>query len=149
VRIEGERRFDAPPEAVYRALTDPKEMAEAFSAIERIDAERDEWTVTARPPFPGGFRLRFSVRLEELREPEHARLLAWGKSLGGRISIESSFDLEPDGAGTIMRWSAEIDAAGILSGLSSQPLGPAATHQADRALERLDRALGAKSPKAR
>ena len=59
MRIEGERRFDAPPEAVYRALTDPDEMAEAFSAIERIDAEREEWTVTARPPFPGGFRLRF------------------------------------------------------------------------------------------
>lgn len=149
MRIEGVRRFDAPPEAVYRSLTDPDEMAEAFSAIERIDAEPDEWTVTARPPFPGGFRLKFSVRLDDLREPDHARLLAWGKSLGGRISIESSFDLEPDGAGTIMRWSAEIDAAGILSGLSSQALGPAATHQADRALERLERALGAKSSKAR
>ncbi len=149
MRIEGERRFGAPPAAVYRALTDPDEMADAFSAIERIEAERDEWTVTARPPFPGGFRLKFSVRLEELREDEHARLLAWGKSLGGRISIDSSFDLEPDGAGTLMRWSAEVDAAGILSGLSSQALGPAATHQAERALERLDDALGTKSSRAR
>jgi carbon monoxide dehydrogenase subunit G len=98
--------------------------------------------VTARPPFPGGFRLRFSVRLEELREPEHARLLAWGKSLGGRISIDSSFDLEPDGSGTAMRWAAEIDAAGILSGLTSQALGPAAGHRAERELERLEQALG-------
>ena len=145
MRIEGERRFDAPPGAVYRALTDPEEMAAAFSAIERIDAEREEWTVTARPPFPGGFRLRFSVRLGELREPEHARLLAWGKSLGGRISIDSSFDLEPDGTGAIMRWAAEIDAAGILSGLSSQALGPAASHQAERALERLNEGLLARA----
>jgi carbon monoxide dehydrogenase subunit G len=145
VRIEGERRFGAPPDAVYRALTDPHEMANAFSAIDRIEAERDEWTLTARPPIPGGFRLRFSVRLEDLREAEHARLLAWGKSLGGRISVDSSFDLEPDGGGTLMRWSAEVDAAGILSGLSSQALGPAATHQAERALERLDDALGARA----
>ena len=145
MRIEGERRFDAPPEAVYRALTDPDEMAEAFSAIERIDAEAGEWTVIARPPFPGGFRLRFSVRLDDLRQDEHARLLAWGKSLGGRISIDSSFDLEPDGSGTAMRWAAEIDAAGILSGLSSQALGPAASHQADRALERLDEGLVARA----
>ena len=85
MRIHGERRFDAPPAAVYRALTDPDEMAAAFSAIERIDAEDGEWTVIARPPFPGAFRLRFSVRLDELRESEHARLAAWGKSLGGRI----------------------------------------------------------------
>jgi uncharacterized protein len=141
VRIEGERRFDAPPEAVYRALTDPSEMAKAFSAIERIDAEsEDEWTVIARPPLPG-FRLRFSVRLEDLREPEHARLLAWGKSLGGRVSIASSFDLQPDGNGTHMRWSAEVDAAGIFSGLGSQALGPVATLQAERALDRLARGL--------
>lgn len=137
MRIQGERRFDAPPEAVYRALTDPHEMAEAFSAIERIDAEAGEWTVIARPPFPGGFRLRFSVRLDDLRQDEHARLLAWGKSLGGRILVDSSFDLVPVGAGTLMRWAAEVDAAGIFTGLGSQSLGPAATRQAERALDNL------------
>jgi carbon monoxide dehydrogenase subunit G len=93
--------------------------------------------VIARPPFPGGFRLRFSVRLEDLRQDEHARLLAWGKTLGGRISIDSSFDLEPDGEGTLMRWAAEVDAAGIFTGLGSQSLGPIATHQAERALDNL------------
>jgi carbon monoxide dehydrogenase subunit G len=141
VRIHGERRFDAPPGAVYRALTDPDEMAAAFSAIERIDAENGEWTVIARAPFPGAFRLRFSVRLDELRESEHARLAAWGKSLGGRISVDSTFDLEPDGQGTSMRWQAEVDAAGIFSGLGSQALGPVATQQAERALERLEKGL--------
>jgi carbon monoxide dehydrogenase subunit G len=141
VRIHGERRFDAPPGAVYRALTDPDEMAVAFSAIERIDAEEGEWTVIARPPFPGAFRLRFSVRLDELREPEHARLVAWGKSLGGRISVDSTFDLEPDGSGTTMRWQADVDAAGIFSGLGSQALGPVATQQAERALERLEKGM--------
>ena len=116
-------------------------MAEAFSAIERIDAEDGEWTVVARAPLPGAFRLRFSVRLDELRESEHARLVAWGKSLGGRISVDSTFDLEPAGSGTTMRWQAEVDAAGIFSGLGSQALGPVATQQAQRALERLEKGL--------
>lgn len=145
MHIEGQRRFDAPPEAVYGALTDPDAMAEAFSAIERIDVEAGEWTVIARPPFPGGFRLRFSVRFDDLREPEHARLSAWGKSLGGRISLTSAFDLEPDEGGTLMRWTAELEAAGIFSGLGSQALGPAAKHQAERALDRLDRGLRVKA----
>jgi len=77
VRIHGERRFDAPPGAVYEALTDPEQLAEAFSAIERVDAGEDEWTVVVRPPVPG-LRLKFSVRLEDLRDGEHARLRAWG-----------------------------------------------------------------------
>ncbi|HEY7707129.1 MAG TPA: SRPBCC family protein [Gaiellaceae bacterium] len=143
MRIQGERTFEAAPEAVYRALTDPDELSRAFSAIERIEAASDEWTVVARAPVPGAFRLRFSVRLEDLRDPEHGRLLAWGKSLGGRISVDSTFDLEEDGAGTHMRWAAEIDAAGIFSGLSSQALGPVATGQAERALDRLAKSLPA------
>ena len=137
MRIQGERHFDAPPGAVYRVLTDPEAMEEAFSVIERIDPGPDEWTVTARPPFRGGFRLKCSVRFDELREPEHARLVAWGKSLGGRITVDSSFDLAPDTDGTHMRWVAEIDAAGIFTGLSSQRLAPVATNQAERALDRL------------
>lgn len=145
MRIEGEKRFEAPPEAVYRSLTDPDAMAAAFSAIERIDSEGNEWAVVARPPFPGGFRLKFSVRLEDLRETEHARLRAWGKSLGGRISVDSSFDLEPDGEGTRMRWDAEVDAAGIFSGLGSQTLGPVAKQQAERALDQLAEGLAARS----
>ena len=138
MHIEGERRFAAPPDEVYAALTDPERLGAAFSAIERVDAAGEDWTVVVRPPVPGGFRLKFSVRLEELREPEHARLRAWGKSLAGRIAVDSSFDLEPDGAGTLMRWTAEVEAHGLFSGLGSQSLGPVAKHQADRALARLE-----------
>jgi uncharacterized protein len=141
VRIEGERRFDAPPKEVFRALTDPELMEDAFGAIERIDADGDDWEVRVRAPVPGAFKLKFSVRLEDRREPEHARLRAWGKSLGGRVAVDSSFDLEPDGAGTRMRWQADVDAAGIFSGLGSQRLGPVAQQQADRALERLGRSV--------
>jgi carbon monoxide dehydrogenase subunit G len=139
VHIAGEKRFAAPPDRVFESLTDPDRLGAAFKAIERVDVEAEhEWTVLVRPPVPGGFRLKFSVRLEELREPEHARLRAWGKSLAGRISVDSSFDLEPDGTGTLMRWTAEVDAAGLFSGLGRQALGPVAKQQADRALAQLE-----------
>jgi carbon monoxide dehydrogenase subunit G len=53
------------------------------------------------------------------------------------VSVDSSFDLEEDHAGTRMRWEAEVDAAGLFSGLGSQALGPVTTHHAARALSRL------------
>ena len=139
MHIEGERRFDEPPNEVYRALTDPDALESAFSVIERIDADRAEWTVVVRLPIPGSFRIKLSVHLEELRRAEHARLRASGKSLGGRISVDSSFDLEPAGTGTLMRWTADVDAAGIFRGLASQALAPVAKQHADRTLERLVR----------
>jgi carbon monoxide dehydrogenase subunit G len=141
VQINGERRFEAPPAQVFRALTDPEELGAAFSAIERIETAGNEWTLVVRPPVPGRFRLKFSVRLEELREPEHARLRAWGKSLGGRVSVDSTFDLAPASGGTLMRWSAEVDGAGLFSALGSRSLAPVATAHADRALGRLARNL--------
>jgi carbon monoxide dehydrogenase subunit G len=137
VHIEGEKLFDAAPEEVYRALTDPEALESAFSVIERVEADGPKWTLVVRLPVPGGFRLKLSVRVEELREPEHARLRASGRSFGGRISVDTSFDLAPDGDGTLMRWSAEVDAAGIFSGLGSQGLAPVATKHAGRALGRL------------
>jgi uncharacterized protein len=139
VHIEGEKRFDAPPAEIYRALTDPEALESAFSVIERVEAEGPRWTLVVRLPVPGGFRLELSVRLEELAEPEHARLRASGKSLGGRIAVDTSFDLSPDGDGTLMRWSAEIDAGGVLRGLGSQSLAPLAKQHAERALDRLVR----------
>ncbi|MDQ3778009.1 MAG: SRPBCC domain-containing protein [Actinomycetota bacterium] len=137
MRIDGERHFEAPPRDVFRALTDPALLEDAFSAIEQVDASGDEWEVRVRPPLPGAFSLKFSVRLEEQREPEHGRLRAWGKSLGGRLSIDSSFDLEAAPNGTRMSWKADVDAAGILSGLGNQRLGPLAKQQAERALDRV------------
>jgi carbon monoxide dehydrogenase subunit G len=141
VHIGGERHFEARPEEVYRALTDPDALGAAFAAIERVEAVGDDWTVVIRLPFPGGFRPRFSVHLDELREPQHARLRARGKSLGGRISVDSTFDLAPVSGGTLMRWSAEVDASGLASGLGSQSLGAVATKHADRALDRIARSL--------
>jgi carbon monoxide dehydrogenase subunit G len=141
VHIGGERQFEAPPEEVYRALTDPNGLAAAFAAIERVEVEGNDWIVLIRLPFVGGFRLRFKVGLDELREPEHGRFGARGKTLGGSISVDSTFDLAPAGNGTLMRWTAEIDATGLFSGLGSQSLGAVATKHADRALARIARNL--------
>jgi carbon monoxide dehydrogenase subunit G len=141
VHIEGEKRFDARPEEVFRALTDPNELNAAFAAFERVEPEGGHWTMVVRLPVPGGLRPKFAVHLDELREPRHARLRAWGKSLGGRISVDTTFDLGPDRGGTLMRWRAEIAGAGLLSGLGSQSLGAVATKHADRALDRIARSL--------
>jgi carbon monoxide dehydrogenase subunit G len=139
VHIEGEKRFAAPPAEIYRALTDPEALENAFSVIEHVEADGPRWTLVVRLPVPGGFRLMLSVHLDELREPEHARLRASGKSLGGRIAVDTSFDLAPDGEGTLMRWSAAIEAGGVFRALGSQSLAPLAKQHAERSLDRLVR----------
>jgi carbon monoxide dehydrogenase subunit G len=138
VRIEGTRRFRAPRERVFTALTDPHELSELMSGVQRVEvASEDEWIAVVKPPFGRGLNLKLDMHVTDRREPEHARLVAWGKSFGARISVETEFELSQDGEGTDMTWSAEVRLAGLLGGLGGRTLEPAARHQAERALDRL------------
>lgn len=138
MRIEGTRRFRAPRERVFTALTDPHELSELMPGVQRVEVESaDEWIAVVKPPFGRGLNLKLDMHVTDRREPEHARLVAWGKGFGARISVETEFELSQEGEGTHMTWSAEVGLAGLLGGLGGRALEPAARQQAERALDRL------------
>jgi carbon monoxide dehydrogenase subunit G len=138
VRLHGERRFQATRERVFRALTDPYELSELMPGVQRVDVENeDEWIAVVTPPFGRGLNLKLDMHITDRRAPEHARLTAWGKSFGARISIETEFELAEDGDGTDMVWSADVGLAGLLGGLGGRALEPVAQQQAERALDRM------------
>lgn len=138
MRLHGERRFRAPRERVFQALTDPHELSELIPGVERVDVENaDEWIAVVKPPFGPGLNLKLDMHVTDRRSPEHARLTAWGKSFGARISIETEFELAEDGDGTGMVWSADVGLAGLLGGVGGRALEPVAQQQAERALDRM------------
>jgi uncharacterized protein len=138
VRVTGTRRFKAPRERVYRALTDPHELSEVMPGVQRVEvSSEDEWIAVVKPPFGPGLNLKLDMHVTDRRPPEHARLVAWGKSFGARISIETEFELAEDGDGTDMEWNAEVGLAGLLGGLGGKALQSAAQHQAERTMDRL------------
>jgi carbon monoxide dehydrogenase subunit G len=146
VQIEGSRRFGAPRERVFRALTDPHELSVLIPGVERVEVSSDdEWIAVVRPPFRRGLDLKLDMHVTDRRPPEHARLVAWGKSFGARISIETEFELAEDGEETDMAWRAEVGLAGLLGGLGGKALEPAARHQAERSLDRLQRRVESES----
>jgi uncharacterized protein YndB with AHSA1/START domain len=97
-----ERRFEAPRERVWRALTDPDELA-AWLAPAEIDAREG-----------GSVVLKFSDGVErgtitELREPE-VIAYTWNE---GKTDSLVRFELEPDDGGTRLRlrhtFEGEVD----------------------------------------
>jgi carbon monoxide dehydrogenase subunit G len=142
VRIEGKRRFVVPRERVYRALTDPEELKVLMPGVERIEvASDDEWVAVVKPPFGAGLDLKLDLRLTDRRPPEHAHLVARGKSFGARLSIETEFELSEEGDGTDMVWTADIGLSGLLGGLGGRALEPAARQHAERSLDRLQQRI--------
>jgi len=146
VRIDGERRFDAPPEQVFALLTDPAFLVSALPGIERWDLrDRDRWTAVMRPPVPLSPRLKLDFTVLDRREPEHALVRVNGGAFGSGAVVESDFDLAPDDGGTRMRWRAGIELSGMLAALGRSSLEPVAKRQAERMLDALARSVEARA----
>jgi carbon monoxide dehydrogenase subunit G len=136
--VEGERRFAAPPERVFDLLTDPDVIASAMPAMRGhtvIDA--DHWEAKVKPPLPLAPSLRIRFEVQERRPPWHAALHAHG----GGADVQSTFDLEPDGEGTLMRWRTELHLTGLLERFAGHGLDAVAQRQATRTLDAVERAL--------
>src|SRR5207237_7286581 len=105
MRIEGTREFEAPPEAVFDALTDPDLVSRAIPALESLDiSDPDHWTATVKVSIAPRLKVRFEVL--DKRPPAHARLRAHGKNLGGAATVDTSFDLAGSNGRTTMRYDA-------------------------------------------
>jgi carbon monoxide dehydrogenase subunit G len=136
--VDGERRFAAPRERVYELLTSPDVIASALPVVRSHEVlDRDHWVAKVRPPLP--LAPAISIRFEVLdrRPPEHAALHAHG----GGADVTSTFDLEVDAAGTLMRWRTELHFAGLLDRLAGHGLDALAHRQAKRTLDAVERAL--------
>ena len=100
-----------------------------------IDA--DHWEAKVKPPLPLAPSIRIRFEVQERRPPEHAAMHAHG----GGADVHSTFDLAPDGEGTVMRWRAELRLSGVLERVAGGGLDAVAQRQAARTLDALEQAL--------
>ena len=136
--VAGERRFEAPPERVFELLTSPDVVAAAMSVVRTIQVvDADHWVAKVKPPLPIAPALTIRFEMLDRRPPEHARLRAHG----GGADVTSTFDLEADGDGTVMRWHAELRLAGVLGKLAGPGGEAVARRQAERTLDEVTRRL--------
>src|SRR3954452_16132733 len=99
--VEGQRRFSAPPERVFALLTNPDVVASALPAVRGHSVvDEDHWSAKVKPPLPLAPSITIRFEVLDRRAPEHAALRAHG----GGVDVTSTFDLTPDGTGTLMRY---------------------------------------------
>jgi uncharacterized protein YndB with AHSA1/START domain len=107
------RHFDAPREDVYRAWTDPAEVAEWYgpdgwhAPVERIRIDGEaggRWEVTMVRR-SDGFEFPIGYEILELREPSLVVLRHTESDPGGAEATIVRVELTEDGAGTLMTLS--------------------------------------------
>ena len=146
MRLEGERRFEAPRATVWRVLNDPASMAQTMPGVESFDVADDRhWRANVKIPLGlGGLKMAINFEKLEERPNEHARLHAKGTGVGALLSMTTQFDLaEAGGGGTSMRWEADVNVAGSVGAMGQRVLQPIVNQQVGQVLAALDKQVQA------
>jgi uncharacterized protein len=148
MRVEGEKRFDAPRETVWQVLNSPESLAKTMPGVESFDIKDDRhWTANVKIPLGlGGLRMKINFEKIEEREPEFARLSAKGEGVGAIMNMQTSFELAESGGGTDMKWAADVSIAGPVGSMGQRVLQPIVNQQVGNVLTALEQQVeGAKT----
>jgi carbon monoxide dehydrogenase subunit G len=129
VRFEGTLDIAAPRDRVWSFLTDPKQVAACapdLQSLDLIDARHFKVVVRAGVgPIKGTFAM--NVEFTDLREPEHAGVLARGQAPGSAVEMRNTMDLAAqDGARTTMTWASDVVVSGLIAQVGARLMQGAA-----------------------
>jgi len=147
MKVEGEKRFEAPRATVWRVLNSPESMAKTMPGVESFDVQDDRhWTANVKIPLGlGGLRMKINFEKLEEREPEYAELSAKGQGVGAIMNMQTSFQLSEEGSGTSMKWAADVSIAGPVGSMGQRVLQPIVNQQVGNVLRSLEQQVEAEA----
>ena len=147
MKVEGEKRFEAPRATVWRVLNSPESMAKTMPGVESFDVHDDRhWTANVKIPLGlGGLRMKINFEKLEEREPEYAELSAKGQGVGAIMNKQTSFQLSEEGNGTSMKWAADVSIAGPVGSMGQRVLQPIVNQQVGNVLRSLEQQVEAEA----
>ena len=144
MEFSGEYRIPATPERVWEALNDPAVLQGCIAgckSLERAAANEFTAVVNARVGAISAV-LKGNVVLSDLDPPRGYTLTGQGQGAAGFAKMRARVTLAPDGADTLVRYSASADIGGKLASLGSRLVQTVARKNADNFFSAFARALG-------
>jgi hypothetical protein len=128
MEVSGEHRFDAPREAVWKALLDPDALQASMPGCEEFkEVAPNSYDLTIRigiAAIKGTYN--GNVQVADPVERESYRLVVQGTGKPGRVQGDATLKLADAGEGTLVTYTGNVKAQGAISRLGSRLLGGAA-----------------------
>lgn len=134
MKIEGTQKIPAPRERVFDALIDPAVLQKCIPGCEQME-KTGENQYSAKlsagvGPVKGVFAA--TISLEDLRRPEHYRLVMEGKGQPGFVKGAGELEFLDDGGATSLRYSGDISVGGLLASVGQRMIQGAANLMAGK-----------------
>ncbi|HEY8204972.1 MAG TPA: carbon monoxide dehydrogenase subunit G [Pyrinomonadaceae bacterium] len=146
MKINATYEIHAPRERVFEVLTRSEILRRCIpgcESLEKIDENAYAATLKAGVGAIKG-TFKGEVRLEDMRPPEHYRIVVQGRGAVGFAKGSADFDLEEKDGGTLIKYSGEMQIGGTIAGVGQRMIEGAAKMMAARFFSALE--VEVKSP---
>jgi hypothetical protein len=122
MRIEGSQTIKAPRARLFQLMTDPEVLRRCVPGCQSLEAREDGSYQMTLKAGVGSIKGVFSgsIKLDEMREPEHYRMIVEGKGSAGFVKGEGALDLVEQGEETVVNYSGEVSAGGTLASVGAR-----------------------------
>lgn len=122
MKLEGTHQLEATRERVYQSLVNPEVLQRCIPGCERLERTgENSFSATIRAGV-GSIKGVFegNVRLEDLREPEHFRMVVDGKGAPGFLKGSGDLDLHDEQNFTKVNYSGELQVGGTIASVGQR-----------------------------
>ena len=134
MKIEGTHELHVKRERVFQVLTDPEVLKRCIPGCERLEKTGENAYAATLRAGVGSIKGVFTgnVRLEDLRAPEHYRLVVDGKGQPGFLKGTGDLDLEEQADATIIKYAGDVQVGGTIASVGQRMIQGAAKMMASQ-----------------
>ena len=122
MKLEGTHEFEASRERVYQSLVSPEVLQRCIPGCERLEKTGENTFAATIKTGVGSIKGVFDgkVRLEDLREPEHFRIVVEGKGAPGFLKGSGDLDLLQEANITRVNYSGDVQVGGTIASVGQR-----------------------------
>lgn len=122
MKIEGAHTIKAPRALVWNLMTDPEVLSRCVPGVEALEAGSDGTYKITLKTGVGSIKGSYTgaIRLEEMREPEHYKMMVDGKGAPGFVRGAGALDLAEQEESTVVSYSGDVSVGGTIASVGQR-----------------------------
>lgn len=122
MKLEGTHTIKAPRARLWRLMIDPEVLRRCVPGVESLEANPDGSYKMNLKAGVGAIKGVYTgtIRLDEMREPEHYKMLVDGKGSTGFVKGAGTLDLAEQGEETLVTYVGEVNVGGTIASVGQR-----------------------------
>lgn len=122
MKIEGNYIIKAPRELVWNLLIDPEVLSRCVPGVQSLENVEGASYKLVLKTGVGAIKGVYTgaIKLEELREPEHYKMLVDGKGGAGFVKGIGTLDLSEQGDDTLVSYAGDVSVGGTIASVGQR-----------------------------